>query len=137
MYYLGLSQGFSAYFMKNGRLVNAMEAKHERIDYSGTRVVFLSGNKSNFERIYTDGIESGFKLRFSKAKFYPGRGTEYEDYNLNEKDESGNPKYKIYKSYVNGAIISITRDGELLINMRAFTSDTQEDTITKINNVFK
>lgn len=136
MYYLGISGGFSAYFMKDGRLIAAFESKHERVDQSGSRVVFRSGIKENFERIYVDGIESGFKLKFNRANFHPGIGTNYGDYNLkNEKDENGNPKWKIANPPT-GVKVSFTEDGHLLINISELTVKPQSNSISNINNFF-
>ena len=136
MYYLGISGGFSAYFMKNGNLIAAFESKHERVDYSGSRVVFRSENKQNFERIYIDGIESGFKLKFDKANFQPGIGTNYGDYNLkDEKDENGNPKWKIANP-PEGVKVSFTEDGRLLINMSELMVKPQKEGVSVITNFY-
>ena len=120
--------------MKDGKLVSGIAGKHKTVDYTKNRFVFRSGNRGAFERIYTDGIESGYKIRLYKSIFKEGRGVEYEPYNLKEIDENSDTKYT-FATPPDGVKVSYTEDGRLLINMDDLTVKKQGDILHGINSL--
>ena len=129
--------GKSVYVLKDGQVVYGFESQKNERDIEEERLSLNPVSDDDFERIYTDGVETGFRFKFRNTKY------KREMYGLVKHQTLCNlndPKWKIINNTkINEnleGVVKILEDGQLVIDLSKIILSGGKENDSKDINIF-